>query len=131
WCLRMTADDTYRCDARRILWNVMAFRGNGRTFPLIYDFDVSGMVAGHHLWFGDVYNEAFVSSKSRPEIEVLGQLQRTRALFPRAVLDATRTRFMERKTGAYSALRQAPLDEAGRRRIQEYLDAFYNAIGSE
>jgi len=131
WCLKFTADDTYRCDARRILWNVMALRGGGRTFPLIYDFDVTGMVAGRHLWFADVYNEAFVSSKSQPEIEVLGQLQRTRALFSREVLDATRARFMGRKSEAYRALQQAPLDEAGRRRIREYIDAFYNAIGSD
>jgi hypothetical protein len=131
WCLRMTADDKYRCDARRILWNVVALRGGGRTFPLIYDFDVSGMVAGRHTWFGDVYNEAFVSSKSHAEVEVLGQVQRTRALFARGVLDATRARFTERKAEAYKALRSAALDEPGRRRIQEYMDAFYDAIGSD
>jgi hypothetical protein len=131
WCLRVTADDKYRCDARRILWNVMALRGNGRTFALIYDFDVAGMAAGHHTWFGDVYNEAFVSSKSHAEVEVLGQLQRTRALFSREVLDSTRARFMQRKADAYRALKSAALDEAGRRRIQEYLDAFYAAIGSD
>src|SRR5262245_99636 len=131
WCLRMTAEDSYRCDARRILWNVTALRAGDRTFPLIYDFDVSGMVAGHHLWFGDVYNEAFLTSKSHPEIEVLGQLQRTRALFKRDVLDATRKRFVERKADAYSALKQAPLDEAGRKRIQEYMDAFYRGIESD
>ena len=131
WCLKLTPDDTYRCDARRILWNVMALRGGGRTFPLIYDFDVTGMVAGRHAWFGDVYNEAFVKSKSHPEIEVLGQIQRTRALFSREVLDATRARFMERKADAHRALQEAPLDEPGRRRIQEYLDGFYHAIGSD
>jgi hypothetical protein len=131
WCLRMTAEDTYRCDARRILWNVMALRAAGRTFPLIYDFDVSGMVAGHHLWFGQVYNEAFLPSKSHPEIEVLGQLQRTRALFSREVLDATRKRFIERKADAYALLKQAPLDEPGRQRIQEYIDAFYKNIESD
>src|SRR5262245_2851806 len=128
WCLRMTADDGYRCDARRILWNVKALRAGDRTFPLIYDFDVSGMVAGHHLWFSDVYNERFVASRSHPEIEVVGQLQRTRALFSRDVLDATRKRFIERKADAYGALKQAPLDEPGRKTIQEYLDAFYNGI---
>jgi hypothetical protein len=131
WCLRMTADDKFRCDARRILWNVTALRARDRTFPLIYDFDVSGMVAGHHLWFGDVYNEAFIPSKSHPEIEVLGQLQRTRALFTRDVLDATRKRFIERKADAYAALKQAPLDEGGRKRIQEYVDAFYRGIESD
>ena len=131
WCLKMTADDAYRCDARRILWNVMALRSSGRTFPMLYDFDVSGMVAGRHLWFGDVYNEAFAASKSHPEVEVLGQLQRTRALFPREMLDATRARFMERKGEAYRALQSAALDEPGRRRIREYLDAFYAAIGSD
>jgi hypothetical protein len=131
WCLRMTTDDKYRCDARRILWNVAALRAGRRTFPLIYDFDVAGMVAGRHAWFGLVYNEAFVSSKSQAEVEVRGQVQRTRALFARDVLDSTRARFMERKAEAYTALRSAALDEPGRRRIQEYLDAFYNAIGSD
>ena len=29
WCLKFTANDTYRCDARRILWNVMVLRGHG------------------------------------------------------------------------------------------------------
>jgi hypothetical protein len=131
WCLKMTADDKYRCDARRILWNVMALRAGGRTFPLIYDFDVAGMVAGRHTWFGIVYNEAFVTSKSHAEVEVLGQVQRTRALFGRDVLDATRKRFMDRKAEAYTTLRGAALDEPGRRRVQEYIDAFYDAIGAD
>jgi hypothetical protein len=92
---------------------------------------VSGMVAGQHLWFGEVYNEAFLPSKSHPEIEVLAQLQRTRALFSREVLDATRKRFVERKADAYGLLKQAPLDDAGRKRIQEYMDAFYKGIESD
>ncbi len=69
--------------------------------------------------------------KSHPEIEVLGQVQRTRALFPRDVLDAARARFMGRKAEAYRVLHDAVLDEGGRRRIQEYLDGFFNAIGSD
>src|SRR5262249_26193565 len=52
-------------------------------------------------------------------------------LFPRKVLDTTRKRFIQRKAEAYGALREAPLDEPGRRRIQEYMDAFYRAIESD
>jgi hypothetical protein len=62
WCLKMTPDDTYRCDARRKLWNVVALRG-ARTLPLIYDFDVSGMVAGDHRWFGQIFNAAVLPSR--------------------------------------------------------------------
>jgi len=131
WCLRMTPRDTYRCDGRHPLWNILAFTRDGRTTPVIYDFDVSGMVAGRHHWFDDVYNEAFVASKSRPAVEVLGQLQRTRSLFQRDVLDATRASFLERKDAVYAALHDAPLDEDGRSTIKEYADSFFDAIASD
>jgi hypothetical protein len=98
---------------------------------VLYDFDVSGMVAGTHRWFGDVYNDAFVESRSHPAVEVLGQLQRTRALFPRAELDAARARFTGRKAAAYAALDATAVDAAGKTNIRRYLDAFFGAIGSD
>jgi len=131
WCLRMTRGDTYRCDARHPLWNILAFTRDGRATPVIYDFDVSGMVAGRHQWFHEVYNEAFVPSKSAAAVEVLGQLQRTRSLFPRDLLNATRASFLQRKNDAYAALKDAPLDEEGRGTIKEYADSFFDAIASD
>jgi hypothetical protein len=131
WCLKFTASDTYRCDARHPLWNILALKINDRITPLIYDFDVSGMVAGGHAWFPDVFNEAFVPSKSHPAIEVLAQLQRTRSLFPRDLLDATRKRFMDRKDAAYQALERATLDDNGRREIKTYIDTFFSTIASD
>jgi hypothetical protein len=90
WCLKFSPADAYRCDARRRLWNIAALAWPDGTFrPLIYDFDVAGMVAGYHRWFGDVFNEAFVSSRSHPQIEVISQVQRTRTLFTRATASAT------------------------------------------
>jgi len=132
WCLRMTPQDTYRCNGRHPLWNVLAVvDASGRARPLIYDFDVTGMVAGGHRWFADVYNEAFLPSHSHPAIEVLGQIERTRSLFGRGDLNAVRARFMEKKSAAYAALAAAAIDPAGKRRIQEYLDGFFDAIGSD
>lgn len=132
WCVRFFADDTYRCDARHPLWNVIAAKtGDGRARPIVYDFDVSGMVTGAHRWFGDVYNAAFVPSKSRRAVEVIAQLQRTRSLFARHLLDATRRRFVERRDAAYDALESAVVDPSGRRHITEYLDAFYREIDSD
>ena len=132
WCLKMTRDDAYRCNARHPLWNVLAIVGaDGKTRPLIYDFDVAGMVAGQHRWFGDVFNEAFLASKSHPANEVVGQVQRTRSLFERRDLDAARTHFKQKKNDAYSALDSSNVDANGKRVIREYLDAFYEAIGSD
>jgi hypothetical protein len=130
WCLKMTSDDSYRCDARRKLWNVLALNGGGRTVPLIYDFDVSGMVAGRHSWFARIFNESFLPSRSQPEIEVLSQLQRTRTLFDRALLDRTRKHFRDRKAEVYRALDDAALDSDGREKIREYVDSFFRGIES-
>jgi len=132
WCVEFFEGDTYRCDQRRKLWNVMGValeRGGAR--PLIYDFDVSGMVAGRHRWFSDVFNEAFDDSWSHPELEVLGQVQRTRSLFNRSVLDATRSYFAGREADAYKALAAANVDAGGRAIIREYLDSFFRAIESD
>ena len=132
WCLMFTADDSYRCDARRKLWNVSALATDGaRARPLMYDFDVSGMVAGSHRWFPDVFNAGFVASRSTREVEVIAQLQRTRTLFSRAELDATRRRFVDRKSKAYHVVEQSELDADGRRQIREYLDAFFAEVESD
>jgi hypothetical protein len=132
WCLKMTPTDAYRCDARHPLWNIIAVAGaNGRVRPAPYDFDVSGMVVGRHRWFADVYNEAFLPSKSHPAIEVLGQVQRTRSLVGRADLDEARARFMEKKKAAYDTLAAATLDNGGRQIAKQYLDSFFEAIGSD
>jgi hypothetical protein len=132
WCVRMFGGDKYRCDDRHPLWNVTAaVDASGRARPVMYDFDVSGMVAGRHRWLKDVFNTAFVKSGSPVEVEVLSQVQRTRTLFDRSVLNATRQRFVQRKSEAYRALESATVDAPGRHVIKQYLDAFYGAIGSD
>jgi hypothetical protein len=132
WCLKMFPQDAYRCDARDPLWNIVAAAtADGRARPLIYDFDLSGMVVGRHSWFKNAFNEAFVPSRSHTEIEVLAQVQRTRTLFNRADLDAARGEFVKRKAQAFQALESAGLDSAGQRLAQEYLDNFYKAIESD
>jgi hypothetical protein len=132
WCLRFYTGDTYRCDARRPLWNILAFAWpDGHMRPVMYDFDVAGMVAGMHRWFRDIFNEASVPSRSHAEVEVIAQLQRARTLFDRATLDATRRRFADRKRDAYALLETATLDADGRRAIQSYLDPFFAAMESD
>ena len=132
WCVKFTPTDRYRCDARMKLWNVIAAKtGGGKALPIMYDFDVSGMVTGSHRWFGDVFNASFAATKSPREVEVIAQLQRTRSLFSRSRLDATRQRFAGKRDAVYRALDDAPLDEEGRRQILEYLDAFYREIGTD
>jgi hypothetical protein len=132
WCVRMFKGDAYRCDAPHPLWNVTAAVGaDGRARPVMYDFDVSGMVAGRHRWFKDVFNATFVASGSPIEVEVLSQVQRTRTLFTRSVLDAARHLFAQRKADAFRVVETATLDPQGRQQIKQYLDAFYTAIGSD
>jgi len=132
WCLKYTPDDTYRCDARHPLWNVLAFeRKDGPAAAFIYDFDTSGMVAGRHLWFEDVFNPEFAAGGGEPVVEVWSQLQRTRSLFGRAELDAARARFAARKAAAYAALDAADVDRAGARTIARYLDAFFAAMTND
>jgi hypothetical protein len=129
WCLKMTPDDTYRCDARHPLWNVAAAATtDGRARPLMHDFDVSGMVTGRHPWFKDVFNEAFVAARSQAEVEVLAQVQRARSLFTRDELNAARAEFVKRKADAYQVLEAATLDPAGKQTAKRYLDSFYTAI---
>ena len=129
WCLKFAANDTFRCDARHPLWNIIAFEpDDGLAFPLLYDFDIAGMVVGRHRWFSNVFYEGFLGSKSETAIEVLGQVQHTRSLFSRAVLDATRRGFVERKDDAFRALGDADLDADGRAVIKAYMDGFFDAI---
>jgi len=132
WCVRMFKGDVYRCDDRHPLWNVTAVVGpDGRARPVVYDFDVSGMVAGRHRWLKEVLNTAFVTTGSPIDVEVLSQVQRTRTLFSRHVLDAARQHFAQRKGDAYRAVESATLDPQGRQQMKQYLDAFYGAIGSD
>jgi hypothetical protein len=78
-----------------------------------------------------VYNIGFVPSRSERQIEVLGQVQRTRSLFSRAQLDAARERFVAKKADAYRALATAAVDDDGRAIIREYMDAFFSAIETD
>jgi hypothetical protein len=132
WCLRMKPGDSFRCNGRHPLWNIVAAASaDGKAVPIIYDFDVSGMVAGIHPWLKTHFNHSFVASRSPIEVAVLAQVQRTRALFSRAQLDATRAEFNERQGDAYRTLAGATLDAAGKNVAKSYLDAFYAAIESE
>jgi hypothetical protein len=132
WCLKFTPNDAYRCNARHPLWNVRAFAGaDGHLTPVMSDFDIAGMVTGRHPWFSNVFYAGFAASKSTAEIEVTSQVQHTRSLFPRALLDATRRRFMGRKSAAYEALAGAELDKGGRDIAEAYLANFYHAIDTD
>lgn len=132
WCVRFFPDDTYRCDGRHALWNVLALkRSDGSAVPVPYDFDLAGMVTGHHRWFAQVFNPAFEPGGSEAALEVLGQLQRTRTLFTRAQLDAARAEFVRHKEEAYAVLAEAQLDDTGRQQAAAHLDAFYAVIESD
>ena len=129
WCLKFSPDDIYRCNEPKPLWNVLAFdHGGGKTSLLMKDFDLAGMVVGRHTWFDKVWNRTFVPSGSEVEIEVLSQVQRTRSLFPRALLDSERRHFISRKPVLYETLQHSKLDARGREIARAYLDAFFAAI---
>lgn len=132
WCLKMTPDDRFRCDARHPLWNITAAKmDGGRARPIVHDFDVAGMVTGRHPWFKDVFSEQFSASQSQADVEVTAQLQRTRSLFPRRVLDAARAAFLGHKDDAYRTLEAGRLDPTGREHASRYLDAFFAAIATD
>jgi len=132
WCYRFFPSDTYRCDGRHALWNVLAFkRPDGTAVPVPYDFDLAGIVTGHQRWFASVFNQAFAPGASEAALEVLAQLQRTRSLFTRAQLDTVRAEFVRHKEEAYRVLTEAQMDEAGRRNAAAHLDAFYAVIESD
>jgi len=132
WCVKFFDDDAYRCDAKNKLWNVIAVQmPDGKARPVMHDFDVSGIVTGSHRWFPSVFNVNFVESRSPREVEVIAQVQRTRSLFAREVLDATRQRFVAKKSDAYRALQDASVDTEGRTIARDYLDAFFKAIETD
>src|SRR5262249_4790065 len=132
WCLRMVDGDRYRCDGRHPLWNIVAAAsGDGKARPILYDFDVSGIVTGHHPWSEKVLTAALAETKSPAETEVLAQVQRTRSLFTRAELDAARREFVSRKRDAYRVLEQSGLDGGGHAIGQQYLDSFYRSIETD
>jgi hypothetical protein len=130
WCLRMSPRDVYRCNPTTPIWNILGLiRSEGMAIPIMHDFDISGMVTTRHTWFTKVFNRAF--AKSEAEVEVLAQVQRTRSVFPRDVLDATRREFVGRKAAAYEALADSPIDDAGEAAARSYLDAFFAAIETD
>ena len=127
WCLRMSPGDTYRCNDTTPIWNVLGLiKAEGMAVPVMHDFDIAGMVTTRHTWFGKVFNRAFADSEA--EVEVLAQVQRTRSVFPRNLLDATRRDLIDRKAAAYESLADSPMDDAGRTAARNYLDSFYRAI---
>jgi hypothetical protein len=132
WCLRMTKNDTYRCDGRHPLWNVLAMqRTSAPAIPLIYDFDLAGAVVGRHVWFDQVFDRSFSVPPSSISVEVQSQVQRTRSVFPRSTLDATRAAFMRARETVLDQIERAPVDDEGRRFAREYVTAFYDAISDE
>jgi hypothetical protein len=131
WCLKFAADDPHLCEDDEILYNVLAFRRQEAAFPVMYDFDLAGMVTGGHRWFDSRFDQNFLESRSAVAIEAIGQVQRMRSLFTREELDAARARFIGRKSIAYRVVDRAPADVRGRAIIRSYLDAFFWAIGDE
>ena len=131
WCLKFAPDDVYRCDDSKPLWNVLAFEHGGAAALMVKDFDLAGIVVGTHGWFDTVWNPAFVPSKSHAEVEVVSQVQRTRALFAREQLDSLRRRFLERKDAVLAAVQGAPVDPEGRALARTYAGHFFNAIADD
>jgi hypothetical protein len=126
----LSEDDTYRCNDTSPIWNIIAVeRPGGPALPVIRDFDLSGYVTLRHPWFGKVFAAEFAGSPIA--VEVLAQVQRTRSLFTRDLLDQTRSAFAGRKAAAYAALAAATIDEDGRRAATAYLDAFFGAIETD
>jgi hypothetical protein len=132
WCLRMFRGDIYRCDERHPLWNVLALQREGkRALPLPYDFDLAGAVVGRHNWFGQVFSEEFFEPPSRVQVEVEAQVQRTRSLFDRALLDDTRAHFRGVRQGVMGAIERSASDGPGKALAREYVEEFYAAIDSD
>jgi hypothetical protein len=127
WCLMMAPGDTYRCDARRKLWNMAAFRAPSGVVPVIQDFDLAGPVTGPHVWFDHVFPRGFAASDI--DTEVIAQVQRTRTLFARPLLDRMRQDFAARRGAIVRAIDGATVDPKGAELAHAYVDAFYRAIG--
>jgi hypothetical protein len=129
WCLRFFSGDHYRCNDRHPLWNILGLaREDGGTVPLIYDFDLAGIIVGRHVWFPEVFDDSFLPSGSRIEIGMLAQLQRARSLFGRDRLDRTRAQFVERRAALYQAVAASAVDEDGRALAIAHLDTFFALI---
>jgi hypothetical protein len=129
WCLRFFQGDIYRCDERHPLWNVLALtRPHRPVLPVIYDFDLSGPVVGRHIWFGQVFDTSFAPSGSPIDVEVLAQVQRTRSLFSRELLDATRRDFVSARDAVYKAIDDAAADADGKQLARQYADSFYGVV---
>ena len=132
WCLRMFKGDIYRCDERHPLWNVLAIeRKDGKTIPLPYDFDLSGPVVGRHVWFRQVFSDDFVTPPSSVRVEVEAQVQRTRSLFERSLLDETRAHFRDARSKIEDAIARSSADTRGQELAREYIDAFYDSIDTD
>ena len=126
WCLMMAPGDGYRCDARRKLWNVTALRTPAGAIPVLGDFDLAGPVTGPHSWFEHTFPRGF--SASDVDTEVIAQVQRTRTLFDRPLLDRMRQDFIARRDAIVRAIDGAPVDPRGAALARAYVDAFYRAI---
>jgi hypothetical protein len=132
WCLRFYDGDHYRCNDRHPLWNILGLgREDGWTAPVIYDFDLAGIVVGRHVWFTEIFDDSFVPSGSRIEIAMLAQLQRARSLFDRGRLDSTRQYFLQRRDALYKAVADSTADAQGKSLATTHLDTFFALIGSD
>jgi hypothetical protein len=131
WCLSFTATDSKRCDAHVPIYNMLAVEGRNGAFPVLYDFDLSGIVAGRREWFAGAVTAAFDPPRAAIAHEILGQLQRMRSFYSRAELDAARRRFMSRRSTIQAVLDTAAVDPIGRALATAYLDVFFSIIGSD
>jgi hypothetical protein len=126
WCLMMAPGDTYRCDARKKLWNMAAYRTASGAVPVLQDFDLAGPVTGRHTWYDHVFPRDFAASEI--DTEVIAQVQRARTLFDRALLDHMRQDFVARRDALTRAIDGASVDPNGAQLAHAYVDAFYRAI---
>ena len=129
WCLMMAPGDGYRCDARKKLWNMAAFRTSSGAVPVLEDFDLAGPVTGRHVWFDHVFPRGFAATDT--DTEAIAQVQRARTLFDRALLNRMRQDFESRRDAITRAIDQAPVDAHGAQLARAYVDAFYRAIGDD
>jgi len=131
WCLSFTTTDPKRCDAHVPIYNMLAVEGRNGAFPVLYDFDLSGMVAGRREWFGGTLTAAFNPPRAAIEKEILGQVQRLRSFYSRAELDSARRRFISRAPAIHATLDAATVDPVGRALAATYLDVFFSIVGSD
>ena len=129
WCLMMAPDDDYRCDASKKLWNMAVYRTASGAVPVLQDFDLAGPVVGRHVWFDHVFPHDFAATDI--DTEVIAQVQRTRTLFDRALLDRLRQDFLSRRETIARAIDSAPVDARGAQLAHAYLDAFYRAVAAD